>query len=95
MRAGGQVPKRLVVITGSDAVIQGRLQRAAYEDAAPRAGLTREEVFGPPPDPARTLRNWEPGRAEPDRPARACFEAITGDPGADQRALTHGHYEQR
>jgi putative transcriptional regulator len=53
-------------------------------------GLTQEEFATRYQIPIGTLRDWEQGRTEPDRPARAYLKAIAGDPEAVQRALRSG-----
>jgi putative transcriptional regulator len=53
-------------------------------------GLTQEEFcvrFG---IPLGTLRDWEQGRSEPDKPAKAYLQAIAGDSTAVSRALETG-----
>ncbi len=40
--------------------------------------------------PLGTLRDWEQGRSEPDKPARAYLRAIAGDAEAVSRALENG-----
>jgi putative transcriptional regulator len=42
--------------------------------------LTQEEFAGRYHIPLGTLRDWEQGRAEPDRPARAYLTVIARDP---------------
>lgn len=53
-------------------------------------GLTQEEFCVRFRIPLGTLRDWEQGRAKPDRPARAYLRAIAGDPAAVLRALEIG-----
>jgi putative transcriptional regulator len=50
-------------------------------------GLTQEEFAARYHIPLGTLRDWEQGRTEPDRPARAYLTAIAGDPEGVRRAL--------
>jgi putative transcriptional regulator len=40
--------------------------------------------------PLGTLRDWEPGRSEPDQPARAYLTVITRDPEGVRKALHTG-----
>jgi putative transcriptional regulator len=72
-------------------------ERLAHMRRVPRArtlrralGLTQEEFATRYQIPIGTLRDWEQGRTEPDRPARAYLKAIAGDPEAVQRALRSG-----
>ena len=51
-------------------------------------GLTQEEFATRYQIPLGTLRDWEQGRAEWDRPARAYLKAIADDPGAMRRLRT-------
>jgi putative transcriptional regulator len=50
-------------------------------------GLTQEEFAGRFHIPLGTLRDWEQGRTEPDRPARAYLKVIARDPEGVRRAL--------
>lgn len=50
-------------------------------------GLTQEEFAGRYHIPIGTLRDWEQGRSEPDRPARAYLTVIARDPEGVRRAL--------
>lgn len=50
-------------------------------------GLTQEEFSTRYHIPLGTLRDWEQGRAQPDRPASAYLMAIAGDPEDVRRAL--------
>jgi class 3 adenylate cyclase len=47
-------------------------------------GLTQEEFSARYKIPIGTLRDWEQGRATPDRPARAYLDAIAQDPKVTQ-----------
>lgn len=53
-------------------------------------GLTQEEFAARYHIPLGTLRDWEQGRREPDRPARAYLKAIAGNPEAVLQALQTG-----
>ena len=53
-------------------------------------GLTQEEFCARFRIPLGTLRDWEQGRSEPDKPARAYLRAIAGDAAAVSRALEMG-----
>jgi putative transcriptional regulator len=53
-------------------------------------GLTQEEFCARFRIPLGTLRDWEQGRSEPDKPARAYLTAIAGDATAVSRALEMG-----
>src|ERR1700758_3516475 len=53
-------------------------------------GLTQEEFCARFRIPLGTLRDWEQGRSEPDKPARAYLMAISGDASAVSRALEMG-----
>jgi putative transcriptional regulator len=50
-------------------------------------GLTQEEFAARHRIPLGTLRDWEPGRAEPDQPAHAYLTVIARDPEGVRRAL--------
>ena len=66
-------------------------QRAACIKGLRRAtGLTQEEFCARFRIPLGTLRDWEQGRSEPDKPARAYLRAIAGDAAAVSRALEQG-----
>lgn len=66
-------------------------QRAACIKGLRRAtGLTQEEFCARFRIPLGTLRDWEQGRSEPDKPARAYLRAIAGDAAAVSRALERG-----
>ena len=49
--------------------------------------LTQEEFAARYDIPLGTLSDWEQGRAQPDRTARAYLRAIAGDPAGVRRAL--------
>jgi putative transcriptional regulator len=49
--------------------------------------LTQEEFAARYHIPLGTLRDWEQGRSEPDRPARAYLTVIARDPEGVRRAL--------
>jgi putative transcriptional regulator len=49
--------------------------------------LTQEEFADRYHIPLGTLRDWEQGRSEPDRPARAYLKVIAHDPEGVMRAL--------
>lgn len=53
-------------------------------------GLTQQEFAARFHIPLGTLRDWEQGRVQPDRTARAYLRAIAGDPDAVQQALKAG-----
>lgn len=53
-------------------------------------GLTQEEFATRFQIPIGTLRDWEQGKVEPDKSARAYLRAIAGDAAAVQRALQAG-----
>ncbi|MBV8474647.1 MAG: helix-turn-helix domain-containing protein [Hyphomicrobiales bacterium] len=66
-------------------------QRASSIKALRREiGLTQEEFCTRFRIPLGTLRDWEQGRSEPDKPARAYLTAIAGDAAAVSRALEMG-----
>jgi putative transcriptional regulator len=50
-------------------------------------GLTQEEFAARCHIPLGTLRDWEQGRSERDRPARAYLTVIAHDPEGVRRAL--------
>jgi putative transcriptional regulator len=50
-------------------------------------GLTQEEFAARYRIPVGTLRDWEQGRTEPDRPARAYIKVIASNPEWVSRAL--------
>ena len=50
-------------------------------------GLTQEQFAARYHIPLGTLRDWEQGRSEPDKPARAYLTVIARDPEAVRRAL--------
>jgi len=52
-----------------------------------KLGLSQEEFATRFQIPIGTLRDWEQGRVEPDRPARAYLKAIAGNPDAVRKAL--------
>lgn len=63
-------------------------QRSARIKGLRRAlGLTQEEFCRRFGIPLGTLRDWEQGRSEPDKPAKAYLRAIAGDADAVSRAL--------
>jgi putative transcriptional regulator len=67
------------------------LRRASCIKALRRAtGLTQEEFCARFRIPLGTLRDWEQGRSEPDKPAKAYLRAIAGDSAAVSRALEIG-----
>lgn len=51
-------------------------------------GFTQEEFATRYQIPLGTLRDWEQGRSEPDRPARAYLKIIASDPDCVRRLLT-------
>jgi putative transcriptional regulator len=51
-------------------------------------GFTQEEFAVRYQIPLGTLRDWEQGRSEPDRPARAYLKIIARDPECVHRLLT-------
>jgi putative transcriptional regulator len=51
-------------------------------------GFTQEEFAARYQIPLGTLRDWEQGRTEPDRPARAYLRIIARDPECVHRLLT-------
>ena len=51
-------------------------------------GFTQEQFAVRYQIPLGTLRDWEQGRTEPDRPARAYLEVIARDPEGVHRLLT-------
>jgi len=53
--------------------------------------MTQEEFAMRYHIPIGTLRDWEQGRCEPDRPARAYLTLIAHDPEGVKRALTEKH----
>ncbi|MBV9785952.1 MAG: helix-turn-helix domain-containing protein [Acidisphaera sp.] len=68
--------------------ISARMRRVPRAKTLRRAlRLTQEKFAARYQIPLGTLRDWEQGRAEPDKPARAYLKAIAGDPDAVQRAL--------
>ena len=50
-------------------------------------GLTQEEFSTRYRIPLGTLRDWEQGRATPDRPTQACLTVIARSPQGVQRVL--------
>lgn len=50
-------------------------------------GITQEEFAARYHIPLGTLRDWEQGRAYPDRPAQAYLKVIARDPERVQQAL--------
>jgi len=52
--------------------------------------VTQEEFAVRYHIPLGTLRDWEQGRAEPDRPARAYLKIIARDPEHVERLLNPG-----
>jgi putative transcriptional regulator len=50
-------------------------------------GMTQEEFSGRYHIPLGTLRDWEQGRATPDRPTQAYLTVIARSPEAVQQAL--------
>lgn len=66
-------------------------RRASCIKALRRAtGLTQEEFCARFRIPLGTLRDWEQGRSQPDKPAKAYLRAIAGDSAAVSRALEIG-----
>lgn len=51
-------------------------------------GFTQEEFAARYQIPLGTLRDWEQGRSQPDRPARAYLKVIARDPERVHRLLT-------
>ncbi|HUA24279.1 MAG TPA: helix-turn-helix domain-containing protein, partial [Steroidobacteraceae bacterium] len=51
-------------------------------------GFTQEQFAVRYQIPLGTLRDWEQGRTEPDRPARAYLKVIARDPEGVHRLLT-------
>jgi putative transcriptional regulator len=65
-----------------------RMRRVPRSKTLRRAlGLTQEEFADRFQIPLGTLRDWEQGRAEPDRTAHAYLRAIAGDAAGVARAL--------
>jgi putative transcriptional regulator len=62
---------------------QAKIIRRALE-------LTQEEFSARYHIPLGTLRDWEQGRAEPDRPTRAYLTIIANDPERVSRILDSG-----
>jgi putative transcriptional regulator len=50
-------------------------------------GLTQEEFAARYGIPVGTLRDWEQGRTQPDRPARAYIKVIASNPEWVSQAL--------
>jgi transcriptional regulator with XRE-family HTH domain len=50
-------------------------------------GLSQEEFADRFEIPIGTLRDWEQGRSQPDRPARAYLKVISNSPGFVSRSL--------
>lgn len=72
-------------LTGTDFK---RLKRTPQAKIIRRAlGVTQEEFATRYHIPLGTLRDWEQGRAAPDRPARAYLLVIARNPEAVTRAL--------
>lgn len=63
---------------------QAKIIRRALE-------LTQEEFAARYHIPLGTLRDWEQGRAEPDRPTRAYLTLIARDPDRVGRLLNRRH----
>jgi putative transcriptional regulator len=68
-----------------------KLRRVPQVKTLRRAlGLTQEEFAARYQIPVGTLRDWEQGRTEPDRAARAYLKVIAHDPQNVQGALKAG-----
>jgi putative transcriptional regulator len=68
-----------------------RMKRTPQAKIIRRAlALTQEEFAGRYHIPLGTLRDWEQGRAEPDRPTRAYLKVIARDPERVERLLNSG-----
>ena len=74
------------LLTEADMAMMPRIARTKTLRRA--LGLTQEEFATRYQIPLGTLRDWEQGRAEWDRPARAYLKAIADDPGAMRRLRT-------
>lgn len=67
-----------------------RMKRTPQAKIIRRAlDLTQEEFAARYHIPVGTLRDWEQGRAQPDRPARAYLTVIARDPDHVNRTLNH------
>ncbi len=75
-------------LTDATAKFRRRLSQARVIRRA--LHLTQEEFAARDCIPVGTLRDWAPGRVEPDQPARAYLRAIPGDPEGVKRALEAG-----
>ena len=65
-----------------------RMKRTPQAKIIRRAlALTQEEFSARYHIPLGTLRDWEQGRAEPDRPTRAYLTIIASDPDRVSRIL--------
>ena len=65
-----------------------RMKRTPQAKIIRRAlGITQEEFAARYHIPLGTLRDWEQGRAYPDRPAQAYLKVIARDPERVQQAL--------
>lgn len=65
-----------------------RMRRTPQVKVVRRAlGLTQEEFSARYGIPLGTLRDWEQGRSEPDRPARAYLHVIAAEPAVTAEAL--------
>ncbi|HXQ49611.1 MAG TPA: helix-turn-helix domain-containing protein [Stellaceae bacterium] len=56
--------------------------------------LTQEQFAAQYDIPIGTLRDWEQGRTEPDRPARAYLRVIAHDPEGVRRALADNAHKR-
>lgn len=65
-----------------------RMRRTPQVKVIRRAlGLTQEAFSARYGIPIGTLRDWEQGRSEPDRPARAYLHVIAAEPAVTAKAL--------
>jgi putative transcriptional regulator len=70
--------------------LKGMRRLAPIKRVRWQLGLSQEEFAERFQIPLGTLRDWEQGRSEPDKPARAYLKVIGSDPAFVSRALKGG-----
>jgi putative transcriptional regulator len=83
--ARGSVDRDNPPLTPSD--LKGMRRLAPINRVRWQLGLSQEEFAERFEIPLGTLRDWEQGRSEPDKPARAYLKVIGTDPAFVSRAL--------
>lgn len=83
--ARGSVDPDNPPLTTSD--LKGMRRLAPIKRVRWQLGLSQEEFSARFEIPLGTLRDWEQGRSEPDKPARAYLKVIGTDPAFVSRAL--------